>query len=128
MKISELISPALDWAVAKCEGRLSHDWTYSTQYGHTGVSVALYCSSLAKAHAARFSPSEDWFSGGPIIDREEITIDYRDNETQARKWSNEKNHFIVAYAGKKQGLLAAMRCFVASRLGEEIEIPEELLK
>lgn len=25
-------------------------------------------------------------------------------------------------------LIAAMRCFVASRLGDEIEIPEELLK
>ena len=28
---------------------------------------------------------------------------------------------------KTSDLIAAMRCFVASRLGDEVEVPEELL-
>jgi Protein of unknown function (DUF2591) len=68
--------------------------------------------------------STSWHLGGPIIDREEITIDYRDNETLARIWK--KDNYIQSYAEKRQGLIAAMRCFIVSKLGDEVEVPDEL--
>jgi hypothetical protein len=108
IKVSELRGAALHWTVAKCEGFTKHA-----------------AASLVIMEA--YSPSTNWAQGGPILDREEITIDYRDNETLAHKWSDELNDFIKAHAGKKQGLLAAMRCYVASKIGDTIEIPNELL-
>ena len=82
----------------------------------------------AVIHASRCSaydpetdkPSTDWEQGGPIIEREGIAIYlYGDGEWQAVL---EKE-----YEGPTP-LIAAMRCYVASKLGEEIEIPPELLE
>lgn len=90
MKTFELRGSALDWAVAKCEGRTDICLDYST----------------------------DWSQGGPIIEREGI------DTYQSGVW--------VAEIGGKHTtegptpLIAAMRCFVASRLGDEVNIPEEL--
>ena len=102
MKTSELIGPALDWAVAKCEGyandEISDTWNYST----------------------------DWAQGGPIIEREEIDIYcYESPKSGCGWWVAE----ITGKRAKAKGhtpLIAAMRCYVASKLGDEIEIPEEL--
>ncbi len=108
MKTSELLSPALDWAVAKCEDLL----------------IYKQIGSLAKEH----NYSTDWAQGGPIIERENIAL---------------RPHYIkgvecVAFMAvpalfnnwKSTGptpLIAAMRCYVASYLGDEVDIPEELL-
>jgi hypothetical protein len=62
--------------------------------------------------------STDWSDGGPIIEREciELTLN---TDTTGGKWK----------AGDCTGptpLVAAMRCYVASKLGDEVEVPEEL--
>jgi hypothetical protein len=71
--------------------------------------------------------STDWAQGGPIIEREEISIEYGRAEFKS-EW--------IAYKlglpdednpqGGPTPLIAAMRCYVASKLGDEVEIPEEL--
>jgi hypothetical protein len=96
MKTSELQGAALDWAVAKCEGTL---------YANGGM-WDLFC------------PSTEWEFGGPIIEREKITTG----------WFNE---WVADPDGafEQRGptpLIAAMRCYVASKLSDEIDIPEEL--
>ena len=101
MKTSELQGPALDWAVANCEGlaALSYD---AVQQGF-------------------YRPSTDWAQGGPIIELEGIEL-FRNNE---------KNYWFTSKARNQIGfgptpLIAAMRCYVASRIGDEVDIPKEL--
>jgi len=65
--------------------------------------------------------STDWSDGGPIIEREyiELTIDLAWN---AAIRGGDKDDI----AHGPTPLIAAMRCYVMSQLGDEIEIPEEL--
>jgi len=100
IKTSELTGAALDWAVARCEGGVGNDQLVGAWY----------------------SPSTDWAQGGPIIEREKITL---------RIWEDED--YVHAYKWNTEGwlegptpLIAAMRCYVSSKLGDEVEIPEEL--
>lgn len=127
IKTAELTGAALDWAVAKCLGIR----VYIGRYEHTMTGPCLLDADLVDMNTdgpQELKFSRDWAQGGPIIEREEITIDYRDSETQARKWCDSRQNFIEARASKRQGLIAAMRCFCCSKLGEEIDIPKELLK
>ena len=97
MKTSELIGPALDWAVATCE----KNWAFEPDG----------CDSY----------STDWALGGPIIEREGIAVYlYGDSQWHAHVGGRES-------IGPNP-LIAAMRCYVASRLGDDIEIPSELIK
>jgi hypothetical protein len=60
-----------------------------------------------------FSPSTDWAQGGPIIEREGIAL----LPPQLAE--------MPGYEGRGETLLiAAMRCYVASKLGDEVEILE----
>ena len=96
MKVSELSGVALDWAVAKCE------------YFPVRSGFDDNCPEY----------STDWAQGGPIIEREGIAIYlYGDGEWQAVL---EKE-----YEGPTP-LIASMRCYVASKLGDEVEVPEEV--
>ena len=62
--------------------------------------------------------STDWAHGGPVIEREGIAIYlYGDGEWQAVL---EKE-----YEGPTP-LIAAMRCYVASKLGDEVEVHDAL--
>jgi hypothetical protein len=110
MKTSELTGAALDWAVAKCEG--------------------LAVSDRATKWRAENCPhlySTDWARGGPIIEREGIgfwsyTLDEEGNENPG--WYAEK--FAGFGVDGPTPLVAAMRCYVASVLGDEIVLPKEL--
>ena len=100
MKTSELTGAALDWAVAKCVGFDNGDWipNYSTE----------------------------WYHGGAIIECEKISI----TGTNFAWWECEKGwyaHIGDRYSHGTTPLIAAMRCYVASELGDEVEVPEELL-
>ena len=111
MKTAELIGSALDWAVAKCEG---HD---ARVYGGV-VYTTMHQRLGPECHY-----STDWFQGGPIVERERISVWARSNE-----WAAES--FVCNQEGHEQTgptpLIAAMRCYVASKLGDTVDIPEEL--
>jgi hypothetical protein len=111
IKTSELTGPALDWAVAKAEGAVWSVWRFVEQ--HTEGEM-------------RYAAS--WQDGGPIIEREEISVVPFD----AHRWEARCGctpQMSPARFIERRGptpLIAAMRCFVASRLGDEVEIPAEL--
>ena len=124
MKTSELTGAALDWAVAKTEG--ATDFWFDT--------VATYWVKLdGKDRALRYGwaqsylPSTDWCQGGSIIEREELTLSHSPYDHvfygRTRPWCAEKKG-RMEYGPTP--LIAAMRCYVASKLGDEIELPEEL--
>ena len=100
MKTSELTGAALDWAVAKCEGHLPEGYSFDPH---------IHCYSTS------------WTKGGPIIEREKIAIDF-----DGAAWCASDNHKPLANYGPTP-LIAAMRCYVASKLGDDVKIPEELL-
>ena len=66
------------------------------------------------------NPSTDWAQGGPLIEREGITT-APDDEGE---WVAHQDGQFVSFGATI--LIAAMRCFVASKLGDEVEIPEGL--
>ena len=101
MKTNELTGLALDWAVATANGdkfTLAHeDWDW-------------YSSS--------------WEYGGPIIEREAIQLTPDEHTgTWSAYMTNEGEPYD--YTGPTP-LIAAMRCFVASKMGDEIDLPKEL--
>ena len=117
MKTSELIGPTLDWAVAKCEGAKN-----LRQNPHRFDDRLLIQMANRPEHFDTFRFSTDWAQGGPIIEREAITLSAYCGKGDSVDW----------YAGRYSlksptPLIAAMRCYVASKLGDEVEIPEELL-
>ena len=98
IKTSELTVTALDWAVARIEG-----------------------DELPKSGGKGSDYSTDWAQGGPIIERENIALyPHGDGTYEAEVFLNPKRG-----AGPTP-LIAAMRCLVASKLGDEVEIPSEL--
>lgn len=71
-----------------------------------------------------FKPSEDWAQGGLIIEREKIAIDYSEsNDWCAAIYDSDSRPYSAIHP-----LRAAMHCYVASKLGNEVEVPVELLK
>lgn len=119
IKTSELIGPALDWAVAKCEedaGNLS----FSAYNGGLAYfkNQHLYCGE------GWFTPSTNWSQGGPIIEREKLTVGWEESD---QEWLARGMYCDWDTFSGPAPLIAAMCCFVASKLGDEVEIPEELL-
>jgi Protein of unknown function (DUF2591) len=106
VKTASLIGRSLNWAVAGAEGNYS-----------------IYCDC---GYGEVWEPESNWAQGGPIIERENITLRLWDNgyEPTAYMPLGSKEHSLW-YQGPTP-LIAAMRCYVASKLGDEIEIPEEL--
>jgi hypothetical protein len=109
IKTSELRRTALDWAVAKCEGL---DY-FEPEVGPMEPDY-----------------STDWSQGGPIIERERITSLCIDNDWCAVKGikyavTGREPDTLIRVFGPTP-LVAAMRCYVASKLGDEVDIPEEL--
>ena len=67
-----------------------------------------------------YSPPTNWAQGGPIIERERIDVLYEHD----LRWIAVPQKGIESYGPTP--LIAAMRCYVASKLGDEVEIPEAL--
>lgn len=119
IKTAELIGPTLDWVVAKCGG--TPGLHIIQKPGKTCVYGVLKMPS-GEMIDWPVQPSTDWSQGGPIIHREKIGV-WWDGVWHAKY--DGCLHEEVQDADDP--LLAAMRCYVASRLGDEVEIPEELL-
>ena len=129
IKTNELVGTALDLAVAKCKyPKLI--WGSSIGIHHASHQIVIPHLPEPKCY---WSPSTDWAQGGPIIERKGISIDpyYEDSKQIPNAWSaysgwdNVELEALYVQAGPTP-LIAAMRCYVASKLGDEVEIPDEL--
>ena len=111
MKVSELTGAALDWAVAKCNGHLDDE----TIIRRLEPDEEGWCIAY----------STDWSQGGPIIEREKLCITASvEGDWTAFCVSDEMDMQWICRGPTP--LIAAMRCYVASKLGDEIELPEEV--
>ena len=102
MKTSELTGNALNWAVNYAEG--------------------------LRGIFAPVDYSGEWEHGGPIIERERIAVGFDgfdDVDSALPVWSACK--YVDGF--ERYGptpLIAAMRYYVASKLGDEVNVPEGL--
>jgi hypothetical protein len=107
MLTSELKNAALDWAVAKCEGIATRHKGNFIYYAVDGGSI--------------YGPSKKWAQGGPIIQKSLLGV----SPDSQYGWRCNSYMDETGYYGSTP-LIAAMRCYVASNLGDEVEIPLEL--
>jgi len=110
MKTSELQGVALDLAVAKCEESYAGFLTEAVERGN-------------------YRPSTNWSQGGPIITGEKCIATLE--RLNGGAWRVQAPYTIAhdkpgEYYYGPTPLIAAMRCYVASKLGDEVELPKEL--
>jgi len=135
MKVSKLegalldvwIAKALDYDVVKAKGN------YFRVFDNEGDPVGRIDAHTPNCYT-NLSWSTNWEQGGLIIEREEIDIRRnwpalnRCGGDLSRKWFAEiidpDKDYRIAYGPTP--LIAAMRCFVASKFGDEVELPEQL--
>ena len=118
MKVVDAIGAQLDWMVAKCEGLKCDVPAYADR---PWVRVTDPCGLQYVCPEY----STNWAQGGPIIERERISI---------RQWTNVP--IVHAYMPHDDApwaldgtspLVAAMRCYCSFKLGDEVDVPEELM-
>lgn len=117
VKIEDLTSTALDWAVGT-----ANDGLYQPASAR-GV-FWIWPGEPVKYSKAPPAYSTDWAQGGPIIERGRISAEWSSlwNCWTARDLRNA----AFSFTGPTP-LIAAMRCYVASKLGDEVDVPDELL-
>lgn len=106
LKTIELDGAVLDWAAAKCEGI---EWEEGDFY--------------SGGYGPGFEPSTNWSDAGTIIDRERITIC---PNTDSTWWAVHPSTELEVHGAT--ALQAAVRAYVHAKLGDEIEVPDDLLE
>ena len=112
IKTSELSGAALDWAVTTIEDPDAlrygvEDWREQRRSGRGEYPHRYH---------------QNWNQGGPIIEREGVLFVGTNDGGMYHAWIVRRN----ASALGPTHLIAAMRCHVASHLGDEVDIPEAL--
>ncbi len=114
-KVSEASGPALNWMVAKALGK------------RPSMFIFQQTGKMAAEHNYTTDPAQ----GDLIIDRDGIATSRQDDDHgnkysgKARWWAQMNCRVHTAYGPTR--LIAAMRCYVVSKLGEEVEVPDELV-
>lgn len=119
-RVSELQDEALRTAVALAEGfeviKPSGDW--------------ILVRTEQDQPIERYAPDRRWEHGGPIIEREHIMLVHCDDDGPEREWGAQMEFEPRADGVRRSKamfcptpLIAAMRAFVASKFGDEIDIP-----
>lgn len=122
MKVSELSGALLDEWVARAEGH-----TVELRFrAEVNAKIRVICNGTHTRGVPRYSA--DWAQGGPIMERNLIgfTTGFSEGEWCAAIDLNVHTHFDGGVLDGKHfmtgptPLIAAMRCFVASKFGEEV--------
>lgn len=121
IKIDEATPLQLDWMVCISEGNTP----VINPHRFGSISYGYFTSELGYAIP---NYTTDWAQGGPVIEREKIDIVWEGNICQAESENlsadDEDYRYGLGYGPTP--LIASMRCYVTSKLGDEVEVPEEL--
>lgn len=131
--VSKLTGPKLNYWVAKADGAYEKYVSMRERMGDP-----VFIGSLEDWICySRYNPSIDWSQGGPIIDREDINILRVNGESD--DWGADIGAFTAStssysYDGEPEislhpnsliygptPLIAAIRCFVASKFGPKVK-------
>ena len=137
IKVSVATGKVLGYLVAKCEGDKlfraclgrPDDWN-GAAYRAGDTTDERWETRVQVANVAWFAdytynPSINWSQGGPIIEREWINVVKAHDggcwQAASERWMLDDS----PHTGPTP-LAAAMRCYVASKLGDEVEVPDAL--
>lgn len=119
IKVNEASGVVLDWLVAKCEG-------YSP-ISHSRLATVMVERRNARGvmqpeHITSLRFSSNWAQGGPIIEREKLGVIPHGLTYKSSNLANT----LLGFGDTP--LVAAMRSFVLSKLGDEVDVPNELVE
>lgn len=117
---SDLSGDALNWSVARIT---------NPQWWEEGLMGGDPLSALEMDDGERYDPVNDWAQGGPIIEREGIDIKQWQGAWSAELeyLPDDDDHYRYGKSAGPTPLIAAMRCYVMSHLGPEVEVPDGLV-
>ena len=116
VKVSAAERETLDYMVAMAEG-LGLGLTKEDRF------LEIFLHQNRRGYGYCYSRS--WLLGGPIIERERIYLSPFSDYWEAQG-GGVPYHDDTLQTGPTP-LIAAMRCYVASKLGAEVEVPDELV-
>ena len=126
VKTGDLIDAALDWMVAKADENLYPKGDVRLLDGKV---FTIEAGDYERSDRwQRYSPSTSWAQGGPILERERIGL--WPSDSIEGMWAARPDYEVyperLPPAYGPTPLIAAMRCFCCSKLGDTVEVPEEL--
>lgn len=120
VKTADLEGAALDWAVAGL--------VHSEKWRHDKYEGGLWASMHG------YNPSTEWNQGGPLIEKYSIELGPGDAYQShgggiwnATIFGAGNDDSVIIWGYGETILLAAMRAIVAAELGQEVDIPDELI-
>lgn len=132
IKVSDATPLQLDWLVAKCEGfEPELEGGYHEDVGRV-VIYRLHAPTAPGRYRVdgTWSPSTDYALGGPVLAYARISRTIDHSGLWVAYWTD---RYTDGDKGKlhmqcdRSELVAGLRCYVALNLGDEVEIPEELI-
>ena len=118
IKTGELIDAALDWVVQEIE--------YQRMVAE-GEHVKQWALDDHRAGASINHYSTDWLWGGPVLERENISVGYQGHLGVSLDSLWYATNRADACGFGQTPLIAAMRCYCAFKLGGDVDVPEELM-
>ena len=132
-KTLDLIGTALDWAVARAKnipaeeiyisGRGKYQSLFRRQRDEDGNLDGAYMTGPDLLFSSK------WEAGGPILTEARISRTIDHSGLWVAYWTDgygEEDFYKKWMHCDRSELVAGLRCFVASKLGDEVDIPEEL--
>lgn len=121
VKVDNLNVEALEWVVGKLEG-------YQPVFTDGTLRPVFRQGDPVQHSWPQYC--RDRGAGGEISDREKIALRPHDHEVD--KWSAERplantGPRLSTFSTGETSMVAAMRCYVKSKLGYEVEVPDELM-
>lgn len=129
IKTADLTGIALDWAVARADG-----WADAPNY----FDIPTLARGAERKYRHQLAYTTDWAHGGPIIEREGIglTSEARDGSVWKAQLTYAREvllrlppRLVYTYCLSRgpTALVAAMRCFVLSKIGDYVDIPDSIM-
>lgn len=123
---ADLTGAALDWVVAQVEAV-----PVAIAAPHYGTDWRVYKPDFG----GKYSPSTDWAVGGPLIARFQVALIPEAHDGMKGTEMSERWYADVYYDGGEQYttehcdtvLIAACRAIVATKFGDSVQVPKELL-
>ena len=122
IKVPELTDVQLSWAVA-----IALDWKWKVDADKIILARPTKLRNSKKSFdtlgLAHFHPTKSWSIAGPIIEKEQIDVLFFEDEMC---WEGRMYTGREIYEFGPTPLIAAMRVYVVSKFGDDVEVPEEL--
>ena len=126
VKTADLTGAALDWVVAQVEAV-----PVAIAAPHYGTDWRVYKPDFG----GKYSPSTDWAVGGPLIAKFQVALIPEAHGGMEGTEMSERWYADVYYDGGEQYttehcdtvLIAACRAIVATKFGDSVQVPKELL-